>query len=266
MQRDGIPGGNSFESDTPPRALDKYGVMTSAGKNPWRSVEDFELAQLRLRELRELGERQALIDYDPLTVPVDVGAQIRVDTADLRVGDNLNSFGRVKSIKRNASNKQDYDMVYLSTTDGVPLEEKRGNYNWLLDPLATVDGVTRQQRPTALSLFEYAPPYETPPTDTILGYDPLTVPVTRESYDRVLIETMRIGDNITGFSFGRLTAFEPIPGRDDRVMMVMNRDGRINRLDVSFGQDWDVEVIDLPNRDEIPTAFQVCGITLPAPF
>ncbi len=238
LDRDGIPSGMSFSGSTWPRAIGGDGsplVYPEHGDTVQVSNERFyggEAAAAKVKErVREIAAGASQVSYDPLTV-VLVDREEYVDTTDLRLGDDITggSFGRVISVE-----PKDNDQYLITMNrNGTINTSLRTAANWSVLKISRAD---RESQPTALSLSASGAP---------ATYDPLTVPLL-ETEVIVKSNELRVGDDITGSSFGRVVAIE-----NDEI--VMNRDGTVNRTKYNESFGWSVKMIDVPDRDSVPTA------------
>jgi hypothetical protein len=245
FERDGIPSGNGFNGSDPPRAFDADGVpIEEPGVNTdkfFRRVDDREKTRLRVREIRLAYEQEYTpkneygVSYDPKTVPLE-SVESYVNSELLRVGDAVNSFGRLVRVSKRDDGQ--YDHTFLAG-DGREFVDTRARFEWAMTKIVGWDS-----QPTALSLSNGAPPEQ-----GSVDYDPLTVPVQA---GETLVESkdLRLGDDITGKSFGRVTAIE-------NNEIVMSRDGNVNRTPYYETFKWSVLMIDVPNRDSVPRATEL---------
>lgn len=255
LERDGISAGTSFTGSTWPRALDDGGRTLAydevTQQNPeqltdaamWGSETAAATGRVRTRQILALFGQDGApssVGYDPLTVQV-ADVEVDINTAELRLGDDITGtgFGRVISVTR----RPDGRCVITMNRDGtINVNDEHDDITWMVLPII---GVDREAQPTALSLSVGS------------DYDPLTVPLVVT--EGVFIESvdLRLGDDILGPSFGRVVAIE-----GDEI--VMNRDGTENRTRYQPGFTWEVNLIDVPNRDSLPTAASLQAV--PAPF
>lgn len=239
LERDGIPAGTGqFTSSTRPLAIDTNGDVIGEwkGSNGDTAVWDDSQIEQAKRRVAELRAEQQLsssvgISYDPLTVAVS-DEEVSVETTELRLGDDItgDGYGRVTSVQRQSV---DGYMITMNRDGRInTIRNWSGNTEWSVFPIV---GVDRESQPTAVSLSQGAQ-----------GYDPLTVPLKAEEAF-IASQDLRLGDDILGDSFGRVVSIE-------NGEIVMNRDGKENRTMYRETLKWLIKMIDVPNRENVPTA------------
>jgi hypothetical protein len=185
-------------------------------------------------------------DYDPKTVAV--GDEITMKTTELRRGDDFtgDDFGRVLSVTFDGGAYTiTMDRDGKTNTERVTIDD-----TWSILPVV---GVDRESLPAAVS----ADVDEDQVVIITPDYDPLTVPVL-ETTTRIIRDELRLGDDITGGSFGRLVGIA-----DGRLQM--DRDGTRNTYDAGYDGEWQVRPIDVPDRAAIPTAVSLFPDQVPVP-
>lgn len=183
--------------------------------------------------------------YDPATVATGDRLQ-DVPTTELRVGDLVDpgDFGRALTATRDPNNGNQV-LVTFQRKDGS-FHERRMNLQstWTLLPVA--GGLRRELLPTLVSLME-----EQPGAPQQVDYDPLTIPVREDEEILVSTSELRLGDDVIGSRWGRVTKV------NSDFSFEMNRDGTINTYDAGGDVSWSIHPIDVPDRDEVPTAFSL---------
>jgi hypothetical protein len=99
-----------------------------------------------------------------------------------------------------------------------------------------------------------------------LSYDPLTVEVEPQRYDSFYCDTseLRLGDDITGETFGRLVKVER-GDYDDSVRVTLNRDGRERSYDWTLRSSWNVLPIKpVEGRENVRPAVEALGVAVEA--
>lgn len=257
IDRDGIPrSSGDFTVETQPLALDAEGCVLgewigSTGKRiPWQTPEIAERAYKRVAEIRAAYEVSLLgspMSYDPKTVALKDLLDAPTRTRELRLGDNISGYGRVLGVK-DLNGTYQIRLARERTDEEYEITDERTQ--WYIEPIALSD---RDSITPAISLPYPEGEVETGRPEATVDYDPLTVEVTDEStYVRIPSSQLRLGDDIIGPAFGRVTGIE-----DDASMIVMVRDGAENRTMYTPDFVWSVRPITLPNRSELPTAIEL---------
>lgn len=290
LERDGIPANRgNFNSLTPPLALAQDGtVLPQEGQAlkyqkysaAWRTLAQFSKAQQQLRIIRQDYEAKQLantfvealtptaasdlieedllnkLGYDPLTVRLSPDSRPTVRVSTLRYGDDVvgESFGRLVKMERAGEG-----VVRVTLQRGETRREydvlEAGRY--LIRPIRPTPR-TRSSVPPALSLLKESEKQEKAEQKTAkTDYDPLKVKLKDEEV-RIRTDELRLGDNITGQSFGRVTKIEPLKNSSTRFTITMiNSAGKTNTEVCSGSTDWYVQMIDVPDRESIPVAAAV---------
>lgn len=253
-----VPGSDQFDMTYFVKASNRRRIERRASYN-WsiRAMtldRDNQPTALSISE-KNTGAPTAPLGYDPLTVPVATTSEY-VATSELRLGDDItgDDFGRVISI-------DPADLKITMNRDGTintyTLGAGRIDTEWDVLPIVVDD---RDKVPTALALARG----ETADSKKTVDYDPLTVETAPEEYG-VRTDELRLGDDVTGGFFGRVTKMEQKEGSSE-ITVTLNRDGTENIKQWLPGNTWNVKKIALPDRESYPTALSLAQTEVPIPF
>lgn len=103
-----------------------------------------------------------------------------------------------------------------------------------------------------------------PANNTVLGYNPRTVPTTTTGGGRVSPADLRLGDLITGSSYGKVLSVRQLDS-SNYEFRVLKEDGT-ERTFMDNRDGWYIKVIEVPDRDSVPTALKLSeeGMTFPS--
>ena len=187
----------------------------------------------------------AKVTYDPLTVEVGEDEDT-VQSSELRLGDDITGpeFGRVINV---APTETGGFTITMNRNGSINVQQTAFDEFWSVLPVV---GVDRLSQPTAASLGEGVVTSDTP------AYDPLTVEVSGSASIRA--QDLRVGDLVTGSSFGRVITVVEDPNNPDYAILTMNYEGKINTVTgYKLDQTWGTQKIVGVNRDLLPTAFSL---------
>lgn len=200
------------------------------------------------RAEKSLGAPQQL-DYDPLTVDLK-DEKIYVRTADLRRGDDIigSEFGRVLTVSSEL-------LITMDRNGERNTYESDDEMEWAVQPIDVDD---RDAIPAAITL-----PDELPVEILPMSYDPLTVEV-EEVPVTVRKDDLRLGDDVTGESFGRVVGVERMS--DGAFDFTLNRGGVTRTYKSTPSGTWQVKRIVGVDRNSIPTAISLATQPVEAQF
>lgn len=186
--------------------------------------------------------------YDPLTVRL-LDYEESVTTDDLRLGEDITGpeFGRVISIEERGDGR----LIRMNREGEVNEYLDRNNESWSVLKIAE----NREAAPKALN-------GETPMTS--VEYDPLSVELKAQAEYGCRSDELRLGEDITGPSFGRVTGIRDESGV---LKLVLNRNGKERLVNYTPASQWSILQLARSDRDSVPTAISLYKEqSVPAPF
>ena len=200
------------------------------------------------------GAPPAEPEYDVLNVEVNMSASNQQRFDSLRFGDLVTgtSFGRLVGIKKNDSGDGPYTAVLYNTGTGKTNEwPRRPQDTWQVKLIAQP---LREKITSAVTLFERSgAEFLDARVPAGVSYDPLTVELGQAT--RAMTSELRLGDDITGASLGRVTKVEALPNGNFKI--TMNRNGKENIYDASADRSWNILPIKGVDRASQPTALSL---------